>query len=548
MPLCHVLCCKQLQQHCLQPLPLPRQAEFARPSKRKRAPTHAGSPGAACAHDVAGGHGARASPTSISASPCPQAAAAPVTPAVLSGEQPDLAACRAAGALPEVGVVARERWAEAVLCAAWPLPPRGAATLAATQGYAQAQAGAVHTWPTLGPDLAGFGSWPASAAPTIAAQAPSDVPMPLLLAPGLTGPRLAQPALGSAGGLAYAPIFPALAPGLTGPGSAAALGGCGTGSAAAAPALHVWRPLQQRPWDSDTVTVLQGVEDLGTAPSADRRNAESAAPSEQPWRRRAVSEPPDPAQPSPALAGTGAVSSAAQRRRAAVAALARARSAAAARGGSRAPQSPAPIGSARLGSAVHAPAPRRAFNALQRQAGLVQQARAAGNQSQNPGHNPARARSAAPQKAAAVLGAGGAAGQIRHAQPAAAGYAARFRLAKAAPGAGTPPPGPAPAAQGIASTSSAADAALTPLAEAAGVLKVVLVERAVSPASFPSPRSAASQRTGGDAAGTLAAGPQGAPASGGARLKKHAPALARATNRRVVRRALEQVRGFASDS
>ena len=473
---------------------------------------------------------------------------------MLASEQPDLVACRAAGAEPGVRVVARERWAEAVLCAAWPLPPRGAATLAATQGLAQAQAVAVQ--PSLGSDLAGLGSWPAGVGPAIAAPAPSDVPMPLLLAPGSTGPWPAQPALASAGGLACAPAWQdsqaALAPGLMGPGSATALGGCMGGSAAAAPALHVWRPLQPRQWDSDTMTVLQGAQDFGVAPSADRRDAESAAPSEQPWRRRAVSEPPNPAQPSPALAGSGAVSSVAQRRRTAVAALARVRSAAAARGGSPAPQSPAPESSGAHASTPRS-APRRASNALQRQAGPGQQARAAQTRAQKFGNNPTPARSAAPQKAAAPPGAaahsaGGLASQIRHSQPAAAGYAARFRLAKAAPGAVTAPAGPAPAAQGVALTSGAAEAALAPLAEEAGAPKVVLVERAVSPAWFPSPRSAASQRNeDGDAAGTLAAGPQGAPASGGARRAKRTPALARATNQRVVRLALEQARGFAND-
>ena len=442
-----------------------------------------------------------------------------------------------------------------MLCAAWPLPPRGAATLAATQGFAQAQAGAVQ--PSLGSDLAWTGIWPAEMAPAIAAPAPSDLPMPLLLAPGSTVPGPAKPAVGSTGGLLYTPAWQdcqaALAPGLTGPGSATALDGYVGGSTAAAPALHVWPQVQPRRWDADTMTVLQGAQDLGVAPSADRRGAESLAPSELPWRRRAVSEPPNPAQPSPALAGTGAVSSAAQRRRAAVAALARARSAAAARGGSRALQSPVPMSNAQLGGAAHAPAPQRAPNALQRQAGLVQQARAAGNLARNSGHSPAPARSAESHKPLAPLGASaqgarGAAGQTRRAQPAGAGYAARFRLAKAAPGAATAPAWPAPAAQGVASTSGAAEAAFMPLAEEAGAPKVVLVERAVSPASFPSPRSAASQRTapkGGDAAGILAAG---APASGSARRASRAPVLARVTNRRVVRLALEQARGFAIDS
>lgn len=470
-----------------------------------------------------------------------------------------------------------------MLCAAWPLPPRGAATLAATQGCAQAQAGTAHTQATLGCVLAGLDSWPASMGPVIAAPAPSDVPMPLLLAQGSTGPGPAKPALGSTGGVACAPALQgrqaALAPGQTDLGSAMAMEGYVRGSTAAAAALHVWRPLQPRQWDLNTMTVLQGVQDLGIAPLADQRGAESAAPNEPPWRRGAVSEPPNPAQSPLALAGTGAVSSAAERRRAAVAALARARSAAAARGGSRAPQSPVPMGSARSGSAAHAPAPRRAANAVLRQARLVPQARAAKDHARNPGHSPAPARSAEPRKPAAPLGAaaqgaGGAAGQIRHAQPAAAGYAARFCLARAAPGAVTAPAGPAPAAQGFASASGTAEAALVPLAAEASAPKVVLVERAVSPAWFPSPRSAASQRTAleesvhGEAvapvqrisawqapgtndarhAGTLAAGSQGIPAVGGARRAKRAFALARATNRRVVRLALEQARGFAGGS
>ena len=559
---------------------------------------HGPAGGTAPAHDVASGCAAAASGASILAAQSPRAAAAPAAAAALDVKQPTLAACPAAGPRPAISVLGQERWAEAVLCAAWPLPPRGAPpanvlpgpctagptwappALTAAQGLARAQAGAGHAQPSF--VLASSGLVLAAAGPAIAAPAPSNVPMPVLLVPGSTGPGPAKPALGSAGGSAHAPASQdcqaALAPCLAGLGSAAALEGYERGSTAAAPALHVWGPLQPQQWDSGKISLLQGMEDPGRAPPAGGSHAGSAAPSQLPWRRKAVSEAPNPAQPSLALAGNGAVSSAAERRRAAVAALARGRSAAAARGGSHAPQSPAaPKSSARSGSGAQAPASRRASSVLQRQARPVQQGQAAGNHAHRPGHKPVPVRSAVPRKPAGSLGlaaqgAGGPASQLRHAQPAAGGYAARFRLSMAAPGTGSAPAAPGAVAQDAALTGGAAEAVHMPLADEAGAHKVVLVERAVSPAWPLSPRSAANQRTAGlqeglhgeaaagqrssarqapgsDDAGraeALAVGKaaRGVPANGGARRPPRAPALARVTNRRVVRLALEQARGL----